>query len=121
MPCQRERDSRLHPNEGEESNMQFPRDDCNPNKAHLYISPYQKLMCSNRRYNSKRKKGQGSDGGHSHIIQHFGGNHDTGDEQAVDIERSNKQVRLAMDKPVYKHISHHKARRATTGVLEDTL
>jgi hypothetical protein len=83
-------------------------------------------MCSNRPYNSKRKKekenkGQGSDGGHSHIIQHFGGNHDTGDEQAVDIERSNKQVWLAMDKPVYKHISHHKARRATTGVLEDTL
>jgi hypothetical protein len=40
----------------EESDMQFPRDDCNPNKAHLYISPYQRLMCSNRRYNSKRKK-----------------------------------------------------------------
>jgi hypothetical protein len=36
--------------------MQFPRDDCNPNKVHLDISPYQRLMCSNRRYNSKRKK-----------------------------------------------------------------
>ncbi len=58
---------------------------------------------------------------HLHIIQHFGGNHDTGDEQAVHVERGEEQVGLAMDKTVNKHISHHKARRATTCVLEDAL
>jgi hypothetical protein len=58
---------------------------------------------------------------YSHIIQHFGGNHNTRDKQAVHIQRSDKQVWLAMDKTVNKHISHHKARRATACVFEDAL
>jgi hypothetical protein len=56
-----------------------------------------------------------------YVIEGFGGDHDAGDKQAMDVERSDKKVGLAMNEAVDEDIANDEARGTATGVLEDAL
>uniref|UniRef100_A0A803P320 Uncharacterized protein n=1 Tax=Cannabis sativa TaxID=3483 RepID=A0A803P320_CANSA len=55
------------------------------------------------------------------IVHELGGDHDTGDEQAMNIKGVNGQQWLTLSKTIKINISNDEARRATIGVLEDPL
>lgn len=57
----------------------------------------------------------------SRIVENFGGDHDAGDEEAVDVERDDERVGVAVDEAVYVDERHHEARRAAARVLVDPL
>lgn len=68
-----------------------------------------------------RKKKNKKTKQNSRIVENFGGDHDAGDEQAMDVERDDERVGVAVDEPVYVHERHHEARRAAARVLVDPL
>ena len=53
------------------------------------------------------------------VIKEFGGDHDTCDEEAMDIEWCNGEVELGSDKAIQVSVRGHEARRATIRVLKD--
>lgn len=57
----------------------------------------------------------------SHVIHEFGREHDAGDEEAVDVERSNRQRRLPLREPVEVDVGNNVARWAAVCILEDSL
>lgn len=57
----------------------------------------------------------------SHIIHEFDRDKYTGNKQPMNIERVNRQKRLALHEPIEINIRHHIARRTAIGVSEDPL
>ena len=47
--------------------------------------------------------------GDLHIVEHFGGHHDAGDEEPVDIEGGDEEIGLAVDEAVEEDVSDHEA------------
>ena len=54
-----------------------------------------------------------------HVVHELGGEHDAGDEQAVDVEGVDGQRGLSAGEAVEVSVGHNEARRAAVGVLED--
>lgn len=57
----------------------------------------------------------------SHVVQELGGDHDAGDEQAVDVEGVERERRLPLREPLEVDVGDHEAGGAAVGVLEDPL
>lgn len=55
----------------------------------------------------------------SHVIHEFGSHHDTGDEEAMDIQRIDRQSGLALGEPIEVNVSDNEARWAAIGVLQN--
>jgi hypothetical protein len=45
--------------------------------------------------------------GDLHIVEHFGGYHDAGDEEPVDVEGGDEEIGLAVDEAVEEDVSDH--------------
>lgn len=56
-----------------------------------------------------------------HVIHEFSSNHDTSDEQAMNIEGIDRQRRLFLCEPVQINISNNETRRTTICILENSL
>lgn len=56
-----------------------------------------------------------------HIIHELGGDHDAGDEEAVDVKGVDRQRRLAVSEPIEVNVGDDEAGGATICVLEDPL
>lgn len=57
----------------------------------------------------------------SRIVKKLGGDHDTCDEKAMDVQGGDWNTGLLANEAIDVRISHHKARGAAVGVLENTL
>jgi len=55
------------------------------------------------------------------VIHEFGSNHDTSDEQAMNVVRIDGQQWLPLRKPIEINIGHNEARRTAIGILENPL
>lgn len=55
----------------------------------------------------------------SRIVKKLGGDHDTCDEKAMDVQGGDWNTGLLANEAIDVRISHHKARGAAVGVLEN--
>lgn len=55
-----------------------------------------------------------------HVIQELSSNHDTGDKQAMNIERIDWQRGLPLNEPIKINICNDETRRATVCILENS-
>lgn len=55
------------------------------------------------------------------VVEDLGSDHDTGEQQSMDIEWANERVRVPVHQPIYVYVPHHETRGAAVGVLEDPL
>jgi hypothetical protein len=55
------------------------------------------------------------------IIKHLRGDHDTGEEQAMDIEGNDREIRLPVNETVDVDVAYDEAGGATAGVLVNPL